>query len=151
MIDRVGKVRAMIPALGIYVVGLLLMAVVRDLVPLIGAGLVLMSGFILVSATVNASVRDHTPADRVGAVQGLRMVFFVLIPMVIGPSIGAAVIRGADAVLRGPRPAQAGPDRGDLRGRRAGRGARGDPRRSPCVGLTRPRRPSPASDGETGA
>jgi hypothetical protein len=41
-------------------------------------------------------VRDHTPADRVGAVQGLRMVFFVLIPMVIGPSIGAAVIRGAD-------------------------------------------------------
>jgi hypothetical protein len=73
------------------------MAVVRDLLPLIGAGLVLMSGFILVSATVNASVRDHTPADRVGAVQGLRMVFFVLIPMVVGPSIGAAVIRGADA------------------------------------------------------
>lgn len=96
VIDRVGKTRAMIPALGIYLAGLLLMAVVNDLVPLIGAGLVLMSGFILVSATVNASVRDHTPADRAGAVQGLRMVFFVLIPMVIGPSIGAAVIRGAD-------------------------------------------------------
>ncbi len=96
VIDRVGKVRAMIPALGIYVAGLLLMTVVRDLLPLIGAGLVLMSGFILVSATVNATVRDHTPTDRVGAVQGLRMVFFVLIPMVIGPSIGAAVIRGAD-------------------------------------------------------
>jgi predicted MFS family arabinose efflux permease len=96
VIDRVGKVRAMIPALGIYVVGLLLMVVVRDLVPLIGAGLVLMSGFILVSATVNASVRDHTPVDRVGAIQGLRMVFFVLIPMVVGPFIGAAVIRGAD-------------------------------------------------------
>ena len=96
VIDRVGKLRAMIPALGIYVVGLLLTSVVRGLLPLIGAGLVLMSGFMLVSATVNASVRDHTPADRVGAVQGLRMVFFVLIPMVIGPSIGAAVIRGAD-------------------------------------------------------
>ncbi len=96
VIDRVGKARAMIPALGIYVVGLLLMLVVRDLVPLIVAGLVLMSGFILVSATVNASVRDHTPVDRVGAIQGLRMVFFVLIPMVIGPFIGAAVIRGAD-------------------------------------------------------
>ena len=96
VIDRVGKARAMLPALGIYVVGLLLMAVVRDMVPVILAGLVLFSGFMVLSAAVNASVRDHTPADRVGAVQGLRMVFFVLIPMVIGPAIGALVIRGAD-------------------------------------------------------
>ena len=96
VIDRVGKARAMIPALAIYVAGLLLMAVVRDMVPVIVAGLVLFSGFMVVSAAVNASVRDHTPADRVGAVQGLRMVFFVLIPMVIGPAIGALVIRGAD-------------------------------------------------------
>ena len=96
VIDRVGKSRAMIPALALYVVGLLMMVLVRDLVPLIVAGLVLMSGFMIVSATVNATVRDHTPADRVGAVQGLRMVFFVLLPMVIGPSVGAAVIRGAD-------------------------------------------------------
>ena len=96
VIDKVGKTRAMLPALGVYVVGLLLMAAVRDLLPVILAGLVLFSGFLLVSAAVNASVRDHTPTDRVGAVQGLRMVFFVLIPMVIGPAIGAAVIHGAD-------------------------------------------------------
>ncbi|MCU0300827.1 MAG: MFS transporter [Candidatus Nanopelagicales bacterium] len=96
VIDHVGKVRAMLPALGVYVVGLLLMAVARDLVPVIGAGLVVFSGFLVSSAAVNATVRDHTPADRVGAIQGLRMVFFVLVPMVLGPALGAAVISEAD-------------------------------------------------------
>ena len=50
----------------------------------------------LVSAPATPLVRDYTPADRVGAVQGLRMVFFVLMPMGVGPSLGTAVIRGAD-------------------------------------------------------
>ena len=96
IIDRVGKIAFMLPAAGVYVVGLLLTFIARGLLPLIGAGLVLMSGFLLTTAAVNATIRDFTPEDRVGAVQGLRMVFFVLIPMVLGPFIGAAVIRGAD-------------------------------------------------------
>lgn len=97
VIDRIGKVNAMLPAAGIYVVGLMLTFVARGLVPLIGAGLVLMSGFLLTQAAIAASVRDYTPPDRVGTVQGLRMVFFVALPMVIGPAIGAAVIKNADA------------------------------------------------------
>ena len=99
VIDRIGKVNAMLPAAGIYVVGLVLTFVARGLVPLIGAGLVLMSGFLLTQAAIAASVRDYTPLDRVGTVQGLRMVFFVALPMVIGPAIGAAVIKNADATF----------------------------------------------------
>jgi MFS family permease len=98
VIDRVGKVRFMLPATGIYVAGLLLTFLARGMVPLMFAGFLLMSGFMLTTAAIVATVRDYTPADRVGAVQGLRMVFFVLLPMVIGPFIGAAVIRGADEV-----------------------------------------------------
>lgn len=97
VIDRVGKVEAMLPVSACYLVGLLLTSAARGLVPLIGAGLVLMSGFLLTQAAIGAAVRDYTPADRVGTVQGLRMVFFVAVPMVIGPAIGAAVIKGADA------------------------------------------------------
>ena len=40
--------------------------------------------------------RNLTPEGRAGEVQGLRMVAVVLIPMVVGPFIGAAVIRGAN-------------------------------------------------------
>ncbi|MFN8067200.1 MAG: MFS transporter [Mycolicibacterium insubricum] len=96
IIDRVGKVAFMLPAAGLYLVGLALMTFARGLLPVIAAGLVLMSGFMLSMATIGAAVRDFSPPDRVGMVQGLRMIAMVLIPMVIGPFIGAAVIRGAD-------------------------------------------------------
>lgn len=99
VIDRIGKVNAMLPAAGLYLVGLLLTFIARGLLPLIGAGLVLMSGFLLTQAAIAAAVRDYTPLDRVGTVQGLRMVFFVALPMVIGPAIGAAVIKNADATF----------------------------------------------------
>ena len=96
IIDRVGKVAFMLPAAGVYLVGLALMMFARGLLPVIAAGLVLMSGFMLSMATIGAAVRDFSPPDRVGMVQGLRMIAMVLVPMVIGPFIGAAVIRGAD-------------------------------------------------------
>ena len=97
VIDRVGKVNAMLPAAGIYLAGLALTFAARGMLTLMGAGLVLMAGFLLSQAAIAAAVRDYTPPDRVGTVQGLRMVFFVALPMVIGPAIGAAVIKNADA------------------------------------------------------
>ncbi|TXK36185.1 MFS transporter [Nonomuraea sp. C10] len=97
LIDRVGKARFLLPAVAVYAAGLLAMWAARGMVPVIAAGLVMMSGFMLVAATIGALVRDHTPPERAGHVQGLRMVFAILIPMLIGPYVGALVIRGADA------------------------------------------------------
>jgi len=94
VIDRVGKLRAILPAFGIFAAGLLAMVVVRDLVPVIVAGSVMMSGFLLSFAAIAATIRDLTPADRAGTVQGIRMIASVLVPMVIGPWIGATVISG---------------------------------------------------------
>ncbi|MBR5489964.1 MAG: hypothetical protein IKV79_01700, partial [Oscillospiraceae bacterium] len=59
-------------------------------------GCVMMSGYMLVSATLNGIVRDHTPEGLVGHFQGIRMIFTVMIPMIIGPFIGSAVIKGSD-------------------------------------------------------
>ncbi len=55
-------------------------------------GFVMMSGNLILSALLNAKVRDYTPIDKAGHFQGIRMIFFVLIPMVIGPFIGSQVI-----------------------------------------------------------
>ena len=38
-----------------------------------------------------------TPEGKVGHFHGIRMIFAVLLPMIIGPNIGAAVIRGSDS------------------------------------------------------
>ncbi|MBU1145380.1 MAG: hypothetical protein KJ971_05955 [Firmicutes bacterium] len=59
------------------------------------AGFTMMSGNLILTAVLNAKVRDYTPLDKVGHFQGIRMIFFVLIPMVIGPFIGARVIYNA--------------------------------------------------------
>ena len=96
VIDWVGKLRAILPAVGILIAGLIGMSFARDMGTVILAGTVMMSGFMLSVAAIAASVRDATPVDRVGVVQGLRMIAAVLVPMVAGPFIGAAVIIGAN-------------------------------------------------------
>ncbi len=96
VLDRVGPTRAILPVVAMYALGLLLMFPARGMLAVIGAGIVMMSGFMLGVAAISATVRNLTPPDRAGQVQGLRMIFAVLIPMVIGPFLGAAVIAGAD-------------------------------------------------------
>ena len=61
------------------------------------AGSVMMSGYMMMSAALGANIRDWTPKDKAGHFQGIRMIFGVLLPMILGPAIGAAVIRGSDS------------------------------------------------------
>jgi hypothetical protein len=54
-------------------------------------GFVMIVGYIFISALAGSIVRDNTPTDQVGRLQGVRMVFSVLLPMLIGPMIGNAI------------------------------------------------------------
>ena len=96
-IDRVGKIRFVYPAAAIMLAGLAGMYLVRSMAGVIVAGTVMMSGYMMVTAALGANIRDWTPADKVGHFQGIRMIFAVMLPMVIGPAIGAAVIRGGQS------------------------------------------------------
>ena len=94
VIDKYGKVKFMIPAIMILIggfVGMYFMVNV-PLAALIVVGTIMMGAFLVTSATVSGTIRDNTPEDKVGLFQGVRMVFQVLIPMIAGPYIGAAVI-----------------------------------------------------------
>jgi len=94
-IDRVGKLNFVLPAAAVMFLGLFGMFFVRGAVFVIVAGTVMMGGYMLVTASLSASIRDFTPTDRVGEFQGIRMIFAVMLPMIIGPSIGAAVIKNS--------------------------------------------------------
>ena len=59
----------------------------------------MITGYIFVSALCGALVRDATPEDNVGKLQGVRMIFSVLIPMLIGPMIGNAINRAKNIPL----------------------------------------------------
>ena len=45
---------------------------------------------------IRAMLRDHTPENKAGMFQGLRIVGQVLIPGIIGPVIGSAVLKNAE-------------------------------------------------------
>ena len=62
-------------------------------------GFVMISGYIFVAALCGSVVRDHTPEGEVGKLQGVRMVFSVLIPMIVGPLIGNAINRARNIPL----------------------------------------------------
>ena len=96
-IDRLGKLRFTVPAALIMLAGLVAMYFVRSGGAVMAAGSVMMSGYMMMSAALSANIRDWTPEGKVGHFQGIRMIFAVLLPMIIGPSIGAQVIRGSDS------------------------------------------------------
>ena len=62
-------------------------------------GFVMITGYILVAALSGALVRDYTPENDAGKLQGVRMIFSVLLPMLIGPMIGNAINKAAGNVL----------------------------------------------------
>ena len=47
-----------------------------------------MLGNALVNILFNAVVKDFIPEGKAGMFQGIRMIFAVLLPMIIGPVIG---------------------------------------------------------------
>ena len=44
---------------------------------------------------ISAVIRDFTPVDKVGLFQGVRMIFMVLIPMVVGPEIASLAAKNS--------------------------------------------------------
>ena len=92
LIDRVGKTNFIFPSVVIFIVGLVAVYFAKKLWVFGLLALIMLVGYGLLMIVLNASVRDFTPEDKVGQFQGVRMIFYVLLPMVIGPAIGNKTI-----------------------------------------------------------
>ncbi|MBO5224486.1 MAG: MFS transporter [Clostridia bacterium] len=95
--DKLDKTKLMYIGAGVLSVGLLGMYFAKGmdktaLLILFGiAGCVMITGYIFFSALCGAVTRDYTPKENAGKLQGVRMIFNVLIPMVVGPMIGNVI------------------------------------------------------------
>ena len=98
--DKIGKTNLLIPSLLITVVGAFLMFYAKEMAFIIFAGIILMTGYMVSTAVLNAKIRDYTPANEAGLFQGVRMIFAVLIPMVTGPYIGEALYKSNKETFR---------------------------------------------------
>ena len=103
--DKKDKTKLLYVAASIMAVGLFAMYFAKDMgavltLLLFGiAGFVMITGYIFVSALTGAIVRDNTPVESAGKLQGVRMVFSVLIPMLVGPMIGNAINKARNVPL----------------------------------------------------
>lgn len=99
--DKKDKAKLLYVAAAVFAVGLLGMYIFHFdskilTLALFGlAGFVMITGYIFVSALCGALTRDYTPEANAGKLQGVRMIFSVLIPMIFGPMIGNAINKAA--------------------------------------------------------
>ena len=103
--DRMDKKQLLYVASSILALGLFAMYLAKGMghianLILFGvAGFVMITGYIFVSALTGAIVRDNTPSESAGKLQGVRMVFSVLIPMIVGPMIGNGINKARNVPL----------------------------------------------------
>ena len=97
--DTKGFKRAIIPTLGLLMCGYVGLYFGRSTALVFLASLLMMCGYLGTGAMLGAKVRTHTPANKSGMFQGLRIFAQVLIPGIIGPAIGAAVLKNAETII----------------------------------------------------
>ncbi len=106
--DRLNKVKLLYIAASVMSAGLIGMYFAKglgkigDLITFGIAGFVMISGYIFLIALTGSLVRDYTPVSDAGKLQGVRMVFSVLIPMIAGPAIGNSINKAFGKPLPNP-------------------------------------------------
>ena len=93
--------RSILPGIALLMTGYLALYFTRDTLPVFFGSLCMMMGYLSSNAIFGAMMRTYTPPEQVGLFQGLRIVAQVLVPGVIGPAIGAAVLKNAELVVNG--------------------------------------------------
>lgn len=99
--DKVGFIGAIIPALSCLALGYIILMLFTNVVLVFIGSLFMMTGYLTGMAVFGAMIRDYTPENKAGALQGIRIVGQVLIPGIIGPIIGAGVLKNAEVIIGG--------------------------------------------------
>ncbi|MBQ3116084.1 MAG: MFS transporter [Clostridia bacterium] len=97
--DKAGFMRSIIPALSCLAVGYIVLSLFTNVVCVFIGSLLMMTGYLTGMAVFGAMMRDKTPEGKAGAFQGLRIVGQVMIPGIVGPTIGAWVLSNAKVMI----------------------------------------------------
>ena len=107
LVDRCGFRRTVLPSMLMLLAGFLLLWLIPARIRLAGmamkipvfiGSLLMMAGYLSGMATYGTQLRNYTPEHMAGRFQGLRILSQVLIPGLIGPQIGAWVLRDAPVI-----------------------------------------------------
>lgn len=92
MSDKKGKAPFLYPSAALFVIGLVLVYFAdSNIIWFALAAVIALVGYGLLMIMLNAAIRDFTPEDKAGQLQGIRMIFSVLLPMLIGPRVATKI------------------------------------------------------------
>lgn len=86
-------------SIGVLLAGYVILLFTRTTVPVFIGSLLMMSGYMTGMSVFGAMIRDNIPENKSGQFQGIRIIGQVLIPGIIGPAIGAFVLKDAEQIL----------------------------------------------------
>lgn len=97
--DMQGFKGSIIPSLSMLMGGYVLLYFSGTTVPVFIGSLLMMTGYMTGMLVFGAMIRDKIPENKAGQFQGIRIIGQVLLPGIIGPAIGAFVLRNAEQIL----------------------------------------------------
>lgn len=97
--DLLGFETAVVPTVLCLLAGYTLLYFCTGTVLVFTGSLLMMTGYLTGMAMFGAMIRDNIPEDKAGLFQGLRIFGQVFVPGVIGPLIGAFVLRNAATIM----------------------------------------------------
>lgn len=109
--DRKGFLFSLRPVVAALGLGYVLLYFFRATVPVFIGSLLMLSGYLMGMSVFGAMIRDNIPENRAGQFQGVRIIGQVFVPGLIGPAIGAAVLRNAQVIVNSDGTTSFLPDR----------------------------------------
>ena len=109
--DKHGFMKSIMPVLAMLVAGYMILYFTTATVPVFIGSLLMMAGYLTGMSVFGAAIRDNIPEGRAGQFQGVRIIGQVFIPGLIGPALGAWLLRDADVIVNGDGTTSFLPDR----------------------------------------
>lgn len=97
--DGKGFMFSIRPVAALLCSGYIILYFCRSMVPVFIGSLLMLSGYLTGMSVFGAMIRDNIPENKAGQFQGVRIIGQVFIPGIIGPAIGAGVLKNAQVVL----------------------------------------------------
>lgn len=97
--DHVGFIKSVIPTVLFLIIGYHLLFFCKTTLFVFAGSLFMMTGYLTGMAIFGAVIRDNTPSAQTGLFQGMRIFGQVFIPGIVGPAIGAYVLRNAQMTV----------------------------------------------------
>ena len=97
--DRKGFDFAIKFPIAMLIGGYMFLYAFRNIILVFIGSLLMMSGYLCGMSVFGAKIRDLIPENRAGQFQGIRIISQVFIPGVIGPAIGASVLKNAEVIV----------------------------------------------------